>query len=833
MAKLTSSRSAVLNLDETPFCIGPGQNVAKIPIQFNASIPAEISIIRIDLDSMQSESLKISRSDVRHIARSIRGQPDSSVAFYTWEYHARKTGIYRLESVLDEYKLEVKRQTRDTYVVPCPRAKIVTTAESSKRCTRDLSDMSLEVEGTPPLTIAYSRTINGKDHSFHLQSLQPDDFSSPLLGSSSSLVLTDDEDFSWVRPRAVKVVMNETLNSAGEWVYSVDEVSDVFGNTVKYSQSGEDADLRPKPKHLLQKFDVKERPKVSLRGCDLRNPMKVGKGKMTSLPVYYVISGRGPEDTSHKITWEFSPIDTLTNGGDHGSVVSVGSHLAKSSVDKPFISEPGLYTLRSVSSDTCEGEVKEPSSCLLLNPLEPQLTIKAEAIPDKCAGNSIGLRVDLDLIGTPPFVIRYDMVANGIPRMEKIEVAGLRTQLELLPKEAGHHKYIFKSMDDQYYPGTILTGPDMVLEQDVKPAASASIYRPLSSVNACLEEEVEIEIMLLGDAPFTLEYDLIYDGRRKSHKITDIEKSGIYKIKTPALAKGGEYILALGSVQDKAGCRTFLKDELKIAVRRQQPRAAFGLVENKRKIMAVESTKIRLPLRLQGVGPWSISYRNNDGQAVPKTFHSGNDELLVLSRGVYEILDVSDNQCKGIVDPKASTFEVDWYPRPQIALLPTDSVSRSPEGYYVKQEVCEGDIDGFDVSLKGRQHILTSTRHLLTKSKALRHITSNWKRCTSHCKVPAPLVAWKLMLDLTSRRSTWTRKRPATTLTLSPGSLITYTIKRGPQARLSSNKESTRSPQRPLPNPVNHSSTARRSRKLRIRFPSLLPEQLHSTSKWK
>ncbi|KAL0939471.1 nucleoporin pom152 [Colletotrichum truncatum] len=695
--------SAVLNFEQTPFCIGENRDTIRLPIQFNATVPAEMELIRIDLDTNQEEIIKLSSREVRKIAKQIKDQMvDSKPVAHAIEYPVKKTGVYRLGKVLDEYKLEVQRTTKDTYVVPCPKASF-RTPENAGRCIRDLSDLFIDVVGTPPLKIQYSRKINGNDRSFHFQSLQPEDYNSPLLGSpSSQLTLANDDDTTWVKPQAVAVRLNETLDSAGEWQYAVDEVQDGFGNVQKYSQSSEETDLRPRPKHLVRTFLVKQRPRAQMRGCDLRNPIKVAKNNAAKLPVSFSIPERAPEDTSHTLTWEFSPIDSLTNGGDHGDKVSVGSYSAKNSHDKPSVREPGLYTLKTITSGSCEGEVQEPSSCLLLNPLEPQLSLRAEEIPDKCAGNSVGLRVDLDLIGTPPFKVRYDVVdQNGMVRRERVDVDGLRQQIELRPTAAGHHKYIFKQIDDSIYKEQPLSGPSMVLETDVKPAASAVIQHPTGSMSACLEEQVEVDVSLRGDAPFSLEWEIVHDGKRKSERVTGIEDSN-FKIKTKPLAKGGEYTLALNSVQDKSGCRTFLKDELKISVRRQRPRAAFGLVENKRSIMSVENTKVDLPLRLQGVGPWTVSYRNIDRSDVilEKRATSGNDVLSVKARGVYEIIDVSDKQCPGTVDPQASRFEIDWYPRPEITLVQSDSIT-SEAAVYVKRDVCEGDIDSFEVNLKG------------------------------------------------------------------------------------------------------------------------------------
>lgn len=694
--------TAVLNPKEIPYCLGPKTKMGvSLPIYFNATVPAEIELIRTDLDTNKEEAIKISNRDVLKIARAIRDQSaDPNTVGFNWQYPVKKPGVYRLGKVLDEYKLEVQRATKETYVVPCPRAKIRAT-ESSERCIRDLSDLSLEVFGTPPLKIMYSRAVNGKNHDFRFQSLQPDGFASPLIAGANSGVLSETNDFSWVRPATVTVGLNESLTSSGEWEYSVDEVHDAFGNVVKYAKPGEDVDAG-NPKGLTQRFTVRERPKVRMGDCDLRNPLKVAKGHTKALPVKFGLSGP-VQHTAHEITWEFSPIDTLTNSGDHGDKSSLSTYSAKNSKDIPRVSESGLYTLRSVRSGSCEGEVDEPSSCLLLNPLEPHLSIRSEEIPDKCAGNSVGLRVDLDLVGTPPFDILYDIVSGGDVEHKILHVPGLRSQLELIPKRAGRHKYVFKSISDSVYDSLPLSGQDKAVEQEVKPAASARFAYPKEVINACLDSEVEVNVLLNGDPPFNLEWETVHEGKRKTERADNLYNFS-FTITTAVLSKGGEYILALSSVQDKRGCRTFLQEQIKVVVRRQRPRGAFGLIEQKSSIFAVEATALQLPLRLQGEAPWAIQYRNlnESGNIVTKTANAPNDHILVKSRGVYEIVDVKDNQCPGVVDRSASTFRVDWFPRPEISMVQADSVKTHKDGF-AKQDVCEGDIDGFEVNLRGKR----------------------------------------------------------------------------------------------------------------------------------
>lgn len=702
--------TAVLNPGGDAFCLGGDRPVVSLPIHFNATVPVEIELIRTDLETNSQETLKLSKDQIKTIKKLVKRQEsDPDMAEVKFDYPVKKPGAYRLGKVLDEYKLEVQRPTQNTFVVPCPKARVVT-SPSCDRCLGDLSDLALEVEGTPPLKINYSRTINGKDHSFHFQSLQPEGFSSPLMGSlrSSALVLPDDETFvSWAKAQKVTVGLNESMHVGGAWQYSVDEVHDAFGNVVKYQSPADDPEMRPKPKHLVQDFNVKERPTARLRGCDLRNPLKVAKGKSTKLPISFDIAGH--RDTAHTLTWQFSPIDTLTKNGDHGEVVTTDSHNAVNAKDHPKISAPGLYTLRKVSSGMCEGEVQEPVSCLLLNPLEPNLVLRSTDIPDKCAGNSIGVAVDFDFVGTPPFTVNYDAIHNGVPERKSFTTNSMRHQEELIPSVAGTHTYVFKSISDSVYPVQLLTGPDMTLETTVKPVASAFIRKPADVVSACLEEEIEVDVIFAaGEAPFTLEWEVVHDGRRKQFKAEGIQDKS-YRIKTSKLLQGGEYSVALVAVKDTSGCRIFLQDELKIAVRRQRPRAAFGLLDGKFKTMTIEDAQVALPIRLSGESPWTIAVRNLDegqnAKIVKKTLRSGNDVLDVAQRGIYEIVDVSDKQCPGTVDPKASQFEVDWLPRPELSLLQSPSIheGRIHEGRsgYIKNDVCEGDMDGFEIGLIG------------------------------------------------------------------------------------------------------------------------------------
>ncbi|TGJ78565.1 hypothetical protein E0Z10_g10199 [Xylaria hypoxylon] len=696
--------SAYLNPERHPYCLGSDYSVATVPLFFNATVPIEVELIRFDLDTNAPEIVKLGRKEIKEITRqSTTCMEDGLVTTYRYNLALKKPGAYRLHKVLDEYKLEVQRLTQPTYIVPCPRAR-VRSAESSTRCLGDLSNLSLEVEGTPPLKIYYSRTINGKDHSFHFQSLQPEGFTSPLLSSksSTSLMLSADADFTWARSQKVPVGLNESMNNAGEWQYSVDQVHDAFGNHVSYEQA-DDQELKPKSKDLYQNFVVRERPRATLSGCDLRSPLKVAKGRSIRLPIRIDYPGKTPESVAHTLTWQFSPIDTLTKSGDHGDVVEAGSFTTKKLGDQPTISESGLYTLKSISYDSCEGEIKEPSSCLLLNPLEPTLAMHATEIPDNCAGNPIGLRVDMDLVGTPPFTVSYDVIRGQETRAEKVNIPSLRHQLQLLPRDAGRYEYRFKELRDAVYALRLPSTNQYRLEQNVRPPATAFFSRGKGPINACLDQQISLGVDLRGDGPFNLEWEIVHEGKRKSEKETNIDGDS-YTIKTSPLSAGGDYTLALKSVQDKSGCKIFLQEEVKISVRRQKPRAGFGLLENKRSATVVEATQFKIPLKLSGERPWWVTYRilNSTTDTQIHEAQDANDFIEAKEQGIYEIIRVADYQCPGSVDQKASTFELKWFPRPELTLVTTDSIQATDQKHkFIKNDICEGEVDGFEVGFQG------------------------------------------------------------------------------------------------------------------------------------
>jgi nucleoporin POM152 len=174
------------------------------------------------------------------------------------------------------------------------------------------------------------------------------------------------------------VPLNETLLTSGTWEYEVEEVHDGLGNFVSFAAVDDDE----RPKHqvtaIRQSFQVHERPRVFLRGCSPQSPIRVARNDMALLPVMYESTGKHAIDTPHALAYLFTPEADIVADGYHSANAQLKKQSVKSANDKPLIKEAGLYTLKSVSTDFCEGEVLEPTSCLLQNPPEPSLVTQSD-----------------------------------------------------------------------------------------------------------------------------------------------------------------------------------------------------------------------------------------------------------------------------------------------------------------------------------------------------------------------------------------------------------------------------------------------------------------------
>lgn len=710
MVSNSNFSSATLNIERKPLCLGASKSSVSLSIHINQTNPILIELLRIDLDTNINETITIAKKDLKRLQKQANqgnGRSTKS-ASRTLEFSVKKTGLYRLQRVVDESNLEVRSKKSDTLVVPCPAARVK--AVPRHKCKGDLSDFNVEIEATPPFKVKYTKTVNQERYSQVVLSIHPENLNLPIDPQEREGVIAplvaESTDISWARSQTVNVPLNESLGASGQWEYAIDEIHDACGNSVDYSSihnanpnmHGSGKEMYPR-----QTFMVHERPMIAFDRGDPQAPVMAPKGKAQVLPI---LMGSMDEYT---VSYLFTHYTDLRPNQEHGQNPTRQEAVLSPTDRQIHVTDPGLYTLMSVRTRHCMGEVLEPSSCLVINPPEPDLEIVSEEIPDKCAGSSIGLRVNLNMIGTPPFKILYytrwgssGSTTSKIIDTKIIEINRHQKRLDLKPSEAGDFTYEFIHISDSIYKSPrSLESKRLILEQTVKPPASAKFFDRRRVMTACIEQSALVELQLRGEAPWNLEYEMVHNGQRQRLTEDNIGTSP-HLIVTKPLMDGGVYSMLLKSVTDRLGCKIHLEEEMKIEVGLQKAKAAFGQLDGKRSISALVGKNISLPLRLQGEPPWIVNYRNRDqdgGQNRSSVHIESNDLIVVGEEGTYEIVGVHD-RCPGSVDMSANLFVVRWIPRPAISIGQTFMTKSGGEAY-VKRDVCEDDEDTTDISFSG------------------------------------------------------------------------------------------------------------------------------------
>lgn len=708
----------MLNPDKLPFCIDEHRKPIFLPIRLNQTNPVLIEILYAPFEGPVNKSITIRGKELSKYKKQAdkeHGKLDNLSPRYL-KIPVKDPGLYRLSKVMDESRLEVQRRLSDTLVVECPSASVK--AVAANKCTNDLSNFEMEVHGVPPLKIQYSKIVNRKDSGHTSLTINAPNPVMPRHGGNTlgALVTTNpasNTDFLWARHQTIRIPINESLSASGGWQYTIDQIEDALGNTVSYSglhAEHPQPSKSPEGSLLEHVITVHERPRAELHSCDPQHEIKAQKGEKRELPIRITPPFH---DSSYHLSYMFTHIDEMRQNQEHVENALVVPFSIRKTSPTLEIVEPGLYSLISIESQFCEGEIREPSTCLLSNPPEPEMAITHSVIPDRCDGKSVGLSVDLELRGTPPFRVGYSIQRNGASATRHTEVFDrYHSQIEMRPPVAGHYIYRFDTISDNVYMRPRRVGPaGMVLEQDIIPPASAWFIDTGSLRKVCIGEPISVGVGISGEGgPFVLEYELLHNGRHRKSERTKVEGiiSRTYTIQTEDVNDGGEYTLALISIADNTGCKTSISEEVKLSVALQKPKASFGHIEGKRTLMALEGRTVELPLRLQGSAPWYVLYSTNgdhankDGTIV----YDSNDKLTVSSQGKYEIHAVRDAVCPGSVDTSANQFEVQWIPRPAIIIPESPTISRDlvqPEREeYIKRAVCEGDEDATDVSFTGR-----------------------------------------------------------------------------------------------------------------------------------
>ncbi|KEF62094.1 uncharacterized protein A1O9_00066 [Exophiala aquamarina CBS 119918] len=683
--------SAILNPEKKAFCLDAFSTTIELPIQINQTTPILIELKRYDLDTNETELITITGRETKSLKKKADSE-SSGLGLATpriLRYAVKKTGLYQLDRVIDTTNLEVRRQSFDVAVVPCPKASI--SSRSVDRCIGELSSVFMQVEGVPPFKVKYRKTVNGKQFSSNSQNIQPPPDGYINIEDASKVVLDPRKPhLEWTKSTVESFDINESLHQNGTHSYTIEAVEDGLGNTVSYDSPN----LKDLYAPRIQSLVVHNRPQVRLHDCSPDRLIPLPTGKSTPLPVRVQDSAKlHPSDWPLTLKYSFvSETDQATPQTQEFTYEMTDDHTG------PKIGQAGRYNIDSISGQFCPGEVLEPSSCSLFNPPRPDISVTREDIFDKCAGNPIGMILNFDLTGTPPFKIMYAVTRAGKARPQMKEFSTMRGQIELLEQSAGTYIYTINEIADSVYEPTSLKDRDLVFEQNIRPPASAIFQSPQAVVKACLGQSVSETVKLFGEGPWNLEYEVIHGGKRKKNSAQS--ETDLVSIEFPGQRDGGRYTLMLTNVQDKSRCKTALREERHIDVRPDQPTAGFGDIQGRRSILALDGKEVKIPLRLKGNAPWAVRFQMSDDPLsfTEQHFRQANSFFTVNKPGTYEIVAVHD-QCAGLVDPKANQFQVNWIPRPSLQI--EDPTLTQDGSSLRKVPVCQGDDSALVLALKG------------------------------------------------------------------------------------------------------------------------------------
>ncbi|BGO90320.1 hypothetical protein NBRC10512_005563 [Rhodotorula toruloides] len=513
----------------------------------------------------------------------------------------------------------------------------------------------------------------------------------------------------------VPVPVNVSLSRPGRTTFYLDSVKDGYGNEISYIDVG-------KSRHLLIDGTIPSRsvvvhrpPEVAFIGeCAKGEDVHLLKGGKKRLQMRLSdideeladARSAGAEGPRFKVQVKFTPEEAGKKGWTR--LITTGGARAEIEVD-----QAGTYEILSVKSKYCGGAVLVPNACTVVVQPTPTLSTSFSPLHDVC-NSETGVLANLHLTGAPPFTVHYTVTrlsGPGSPRSTRHTRRVLHSRDELrLEPGPGEWEYRFVKVDDAFYKDLPLPPQASYAKWQKIPVVGDAKWKNADkgkTVHSCEGETVQVEVELVGQAPWDIEYSVVGS---PSQAITGITESPhVIDIDIPKgiAQQGGQFALSLESVRDGNGCRRPLTvSDLVVEVRRTKPTARFHGAEGTRSVLIRDDDTAKIPLRLTGEGPWTITYQPPSiaGRTVdPVSFvaHQANAEINIRSAvpGTYRLLSVRDKYCPG--DVSEPEWTVQTLPRPKLRL--DESVGKvARNGSIVRRGVCANAADSIPVLFEGK-----------------------------------------------------------------------------------------------------------------------------------
>jgi nucleoporin POM152 len=408
--------TALLNPYADTFCLDPhsGSSVL-IPILLNNTNPMGLrytltpmgnvegehtlkKIETIDLSAKDLKAIEQARLDVLQLTRTSTssskldvddpdydeyddgdGVSDEAASSATLQKtqtltHIRlsKSGTLRLERVLDTAGVDARLMyPLEITVAPCPRASFVPDEVSRGKDVKcaasgvvsghpdstageDLK-FNINISGVPPLSLRWFKDVNGRREYFTVEGIEGEQVETKSRGGSGTGVA-----------QQLQVPLTVSLDAIGSHVYTLEYVTDRFGNSIPVGPSDKTKSTRS--------VTVLRRPNVSFKTCRPGHPSSLLIGSET--PITISTHEADPPDSPWDVVVKYLPAAGKKN--------KAWTRTLKTPADKRDLvlraTAPGEYVIQDIRGKYCEGDVLSPETCKVVEMSYPSAEIEWKKI---------------------------------------------------------------------------------------------------------------------------------------------------------------------------------------------------------------------------------------------------------------------------------------------------------------------------------------------------------------------------------------------------------------------------------------------------------------------
>ena len=204
-------------------------------------------------------------------------------------------------------------------------------------------------------------------------------------------------------------------------------------------------------------------------------------GSSVALPL--ALTGDSPWQVRYRLVQQGGEAQTLeTTVRDRNTALSV--------------SKPGDYQLVSVADAHCPGKVSDEAAKLSVAELpKPTFGVSQPSPSSNSRGSKSHRRVcqgrkesvNLELVGTPPFVVHYEVKHRGTSKRSSITAADYAAELLLNTSLPGRHTIDFSGVTDSLYPEVLPIAGLSKVQLDVLPLPEIS-FGKTTSIGLCVGE---------------------------------------------------------------------------------------------------------------------------------------------------------------------------------------------------------------------------------------------------------------------------------------------------------------------------------------------------------